>query len=73
MIVVLFLAFLFMFGLGFSIVALLIGPLIRWKLHGVLHFPVSPSELCHLLLVVLGVAVVATVVTWSAGKFKGRW
>ncbi|QGW84688.1 MULTISPECIES: hypothetical protein [Variovorax] len=70
---VLFLTFLFMFGVGFSLAALLAMPLIRWAIHGVLYFPVSPSELYRLLLVVLGVSVVATVVTWLAGKYKGRW
>lgn len=73
MLVILFVTFLFMFGFGFSLLALLIGPLIRWKVHGVLYFPVSPTELCRLLLVVLGVTVVATVVMWLAGKHKGRW
>ena len=62
-----------MIGLGFSLVVLLVGPLIRWQIHGVLYFPVSPPELYRLLLVILGVAVVATVVTWLAGKYKGQW
>ena len=69
----LFLAFLFMIGFGFSLVALLVGPLIRWQVHGVLYFPVSPSELYRLLFVILGVTVVATAVTWLAGKYKGQW
>jgi len=69
----LFLAFLFMIGFGFSLVALLVGPLIRWQVHGVLYFPVSPPELYRLLFVILGVTVVATVAMWLAGKYKGRW
>lgn len=69
----LFLAFLFMIGFGFSLAALLVGPLIHWQIHGVLYFPISSSELCRLLFVILGVTVVATAVTWLAGKYKGRW
>lgn len=62
-----------MIGLGFSLVALLVGPLIRWQIYGVLYFPVSPHELYRLLFVILGVTVVATVVMWLAGKYKRQW
>jgi hypothetical protein len=47
--------------------------LIRWAIHRVLYFPVAPSELLSLLAVILGVTVVATLVMWSAGRFKGQW
>jgi hypothetical protein len=70
---VLFLTFLFIIGMGFSLGALLAMPLIRWAIHGVLYFPVASSELLSLLVVILGVTVVATVVTWLAGRYKGRW
>jgi hypothetical protein len=73
MFVGLFLTFLFMFGFCFSLLALFVGPLIRWQVHGVLYFPVSPSELYRLLFVILGVTVVATIVMWLAGKYKGQW
>lgn len=70
---VLFLTFLFIIGVGFSVGALLAMPLIRWAIHGVLYFPVASSELLSLLAVILGVTVVATLVMWSAGRFKGQW
>lgn len=70
---VLFLALLFIIGIGFSLGALLAIPLIHWAIHGVLHFPVAPSELLDLLAAILGVTVVATVVTWLAGRFKRQW
>ena len=70
---VLFLTFLFIIGVGFSVGVLLEMPLIRWAIHRVLYFPVAPSELLSLLAVILGVTVVATLVMWSAGRSKGQW
>ncbi|MET3495131.1 hypothetical protein [Variovorax boronicumulans] len=69
----LFVSCLFMFGVGFSLAALLAAPLIRWAIQGVLYFSVSASELRSLLFVVLGMTVVATAVMWLAGKHKGHW
>lgn len=70
---ILFLIFLAIIGIGFSLGALLAMPLIRWAIHGVLYVPITPSELLSLLVVILGVTVVATVVTWVAGRYKAQW
>ncbi|MBD9667009.1 hypothetical protein J2W37_003137 [Variovorax paradoxus] len=73
MLLVLFLACLFIFSIGFSLATLLVMPLIRWAIHGALYFSVSSSELFNLLLVVLGTSFVATAAMWLAGKYKGQW
>ena len=70
---ILFLIFFAIIGFGFSLGALLAMPLIRSAIHGVLYFPIASSELLSLLVFILGVTVVATVVTWLAGRYKGQW
>lgn len=67
-----FLTFLIMIGVGFSLGALLVMPLIRWAVHGVLYFSVSSSELRSLLFTVLGVTCVATAAMWLAGRNKNK-
>ena len=69
----LFLTWLFIIGLTFSLGFLLAMPLVGWAIYGVLHFPVSAPELFRLACLVLGMTVVTTLVMWLEGKWKGRW
>jgi hypothetical protein len=69
----LFCAWLFIAAVGFSLGALLAMPLLRWAIHGVLYFPTSGPELARLVWAVIGVTLVATILMWLEGKWKGRW
>lgn len=69
----LFLKFLFICGVGFSLMILVAGPLLRWAIHGVLYFGIGQPNLFLLGKVILGLSIVGSCVMWLEGKWKGRW
>ena len=69
----LFLALLIGFGFLFSLLALLVMPLIRWLLGNALYFPIGRMELTWLAISVVAVSLVGTVMMWIEGKLKGRY
>jgi hypothetical protein len=73
MVGLLFVAFLLVYGIGLPMLILLGMPLIRWVIHGVLHFSIDSRSLWWLAWLVLGMTVVTTVLMWLEGKWKGRW
>lgn len=70
--VIIFVAALLALAVAFSILMVLIAPLVRWALHGVLYFPAG-SEILGLMWYVLAMAALATVGIWLEGKLHGRW
>ena len=69
----LFVALLVAFGASFSLLALLVMPLVRWAIHGELYFPTSATELMRLAIAIFAMAAIATALMWLEGKFKGRY
>ena len=73
MAIILLLMSLFVYGLGLSVLILLVLPLIRWAIHGVLYFSTTTAELLNLGYLVIGISLFTAVVLWLAGRWKGRW
>jgi len=69
----LFLIFLLTYGIALPVGILLLMPLVKWMITGVLYFPVSAVELLRVLWAVIGMSLLCSIVIWIEGKIRGRY
>ena len=63
----------FVYGTGLPMLILIALPLVRWAVHGVLYFSVTPLALLNLGYLIVGMSFFTAIVMWLAGRWKGRW